>query len=121
LLLGNGGGDEDAKMADGIVQRVDNRLSVGADLVDALVEVEDPVQCLLRRRYVVGPGAEHDDGRSDVAQIDTCSIRSRHAARGELVTYEQLIGDELHLLRIEHDVPAPPLFELEVTRPLRID
>ena len=81
LLFRNGGGDENAEMADGIVQGVDNGLPVGTDLIDALVEVEYPVQGLLRWRDVVRLGAEDDDRRSDVVQIDARSVGGRDPAR----------------------------------------
>ena len=50
--------DEDAEMPDRLVQRVDDGLTVGDDLVDVVVEVENPAERLLRRRDVVAPGAE---------------------------------------------------------------
>src|SRR6516225_6043795 len=53
LFLGDAAGHEDAEVADGLVDRVDDRLPVGADLVDALVQIENPSERLLRRRDVV--------------------------------------------------------------------
>ena len=44
LLLGDAAGDEDAEMADRLVHGVDDGLSVGPDLVDVGVEIQDPVQ-----------------------------------------------------------------------------
>ena len=70
LLLRDAAGDEDAQMPDLVVHAVDDGLAVGADVLDAAVEVEDPVQRLLRRRDVVALRAEADDRRLDVAQID---------------------------------------------------
>ena len=58
-----------------LVHRVDNRLPVRADVLDAVVEIEDPVQRLRGRRDVVGLGTEYEDGRGDVAQIETVAIR----------------------------------------------
>ena len=55
LLGGHLSGDEDAKMANGLVQRVYDRLAVGYDFVFMVVEVEDPVECLRRRCDVVAP------------------------------------------------------------------
>ena len=54
---------------------VDDGLAVRADLVLAVVEVEDPIQRLRRRRDVVGLRAEDDDGRGDVAQIEARAVR----------------------------------------------
>src|SRR5208283_524935 len=59
--------DEDAEMPDRVVQRVDDGLTVGHDLVDVVVEVENPVERLLRRRDVVAPGTEANDRRLDVS------------------------------------------------------
>ena len=50
--------DEDAEMADRLVQGVDDGLAVGDDLVLVVVEIGDPAQRLLRRRDVVAPRAE---------------------------------------------------------------
>ena len=58
LLRRDLAGYEDAKMPDRLMQRVDDRLAVRDDLVDVVIEVEDPVERLLRRRDVVAPGAE---------------------------------------------------------------
>ena len=48
-------GDEDAKVANGLMQRVYDCLSVRDDLIFMVVEVEDPVECLRRRCDVVAP------------------------------------------------------------------
>ena len=53
LLLGDAAGDEDAEMPDRLVNGVDDGLPVGPDLVDIAVEIENPVERLLRRRDVV--------------------------------------------------------------------
>ena len=44
LLFRDAAGHEDAEMTDGLVDGVDDGLSVGADLVDVLVEIENPVR-----------------------------------------------------------------------------
>ena len=61
LLLGDATGHENAEMADAFVDRVDNRLPIGPDLVDVGIAIEDPVQRLLRRGDIVALGAEHHD------------------------------------------------------------
>ena len=55
LLRRHLAGDEDAEMADALMQAIDDRLAGGDDLVLVIVEVEDPAQRLLRRRDVVTP------------------------------------------------------------------
>ena len=41
--------------------------------------------------------------------------------RGQLVADEQLVGDALHLVRVEQDVAAPPFLEFEETRRFGVD
>ena len=55
LLGGDLAGHEDTKVPDAVVQRVDNRLAVRDDLALVVVEIENPVQRLLRWRDVVAP------------------------------------------------------------------
>ena len=50
LFLGDAAGDENAEMADALVNRIDDGLTVGPDLIDVGIAIEDPVQRLLRRR-----------------------------------------------------------------------
>ena len=57
-------GDEDAKVANGLMQRVNDCLPVRDDLIFMVVEVENPVECLRRRCDVVAPRAEDDDRRA---------------------------------------------------------
>ena len=121
LLPGDAGGDEDAEVADLVVDGVDDGLAVGADVVDAVVEVEDPVERLLRRGDVVALRAEDHDRRADVAQVDRGAVGGADLAGGELVADEELVDDELHLLGVERDVAAPPLLEVEVALGLGVD
>ena len=53
LLLGDAAGDEDSEMPDRLVNGVNDGLPIRPDLVDIAVEIENPVECLLRRRDVV--------------------------------------------------------------------
>ncbi len=53
LLLGDTAGDKDSEMTDGLVNGVDDGLSISPDLVDIGVEIENPVERLLWRRDVV--------------------------------------------------------------------
>ena len=113
--------DEDAEMADRLVQRVDDGLAVGDDLVVVLVEIGDPAQRLLRRRDVVAPRAQHDDRRADVAQVDAHAAGRVDLARGELVADEEVVGDPLHLAGVEQDRAAPPGLEVEEARRFGVD
>jgi hypothetical protein len=54
-------------VADALVDRIDDRLPVRADLIGVLVKIDNPSERLLRRRDVVALGAEDDDGSADVA------------------------------------------------------
>ena len=49
------------KMTDALVDRIDDRLAIGAHVVDVLVEIENPSERLLRRRDVVALRAKHHD------------------------------------------------------------
>ncbi|MCE3250881.1 MAG: hypothetical protein K0R41_4706, partial [Geminicoccaceae bacterium] len=100
--------------------RVDDDLLVGADLVDAVVEVRDPVQRLRRRRDVVAPRRDHDDRRADVPQVDAPAVGGLDRAARQLVADEQLVGDEAHLLLGGEEVAAPPLLEAEIARLLGV-
>src|SRR5215469_6090669 len=98
-------------MADRLVDRVDDGLAIGADLLDVVVEIEDPAQRLLRRGDVVALGAEYHDRRADIAQIDGIAPRRLDVTRGEMIADKQLVDDELNLRGVEIDVTAPPALE----------
>ena len=114
LLLGDATRDEDAEVAHGFMHGIDDGLAAGADVVILLVKVADPAERLLRRRDVVALGAEADDRRTDVAQVDPFTGRGDDLAGGETVADEQVVDDPLDLLAVEIDVAAPPLLELEI-------
>ena len=59
LLPGDSSPDKDAEMANAFVDRIDDGLAAGADIVVLAVEIDDPAQRLLRRRDVVALGAEN--------------------------------------------------------------
>ena len=63
-------GDEDAEVADVLVQQADDGLAVGLDLLGRRVEVADPVERLLRRRDVVAHRREQDDRHAQPAQVE---------------------------------------------------
>ena len=83
-------GHENTEVADGGMQRIDDRLSPGDDLVDVVVEVENPVERLLGRSDVITPGAEHDDWRFDVAQIDALAPRRANLPLDSLLPTNRL-------------------------------
>ena len=121
LLLGHSARDENSEMTDGLVHGVDDGLAERPDLVDIVIEVENPVERLLRRRDVVALRAEHHDRRTDVAKVDGGAVRRLDAPRGQLVADEQLVDDELDFLGIEVDMPAPPALELKVSGRFGVD
>src|SRR3954466_6288266 len=100
---------------------VDNRLPAGPDVVDIVIKIENPSERLLGWRDVVALRAEHHDGRTDIAQVDRGAVRCLNPAGSEIVSDEQLIDDELNLLRVQIDVAAPPLFEAQIAWRFRVD
>ena len=106
-------GNEDAEMADGLVDGVDDGLAAGAEVVVFFVEIDDPAQRLLRRSDVVALGAEAEDRRADVTQVDAHTVAGDDFGGGQPVADEQLIDDPLHFLGVEVDVPAPPGLEFQ--------
>src|SRR4026208_454652 len=96
------------------MKSVDDRLSVRADIIDILVKIENPIERLLRRRDVVAPRAEDEDGRANVAGIDGRSIGTPNHTGRKLVADEELVDDLLHLFTIEHDMAAPIALEIEI-------
>src|SRR5215469_14317058 len=114
LLSGHGSGDKDAEVTNLVVDRVDDGLPVGADLVDIVVEVEDPIQRLLGWGDVVALRTERHDGRADIAKIDAEAVRGLDLACGEIVADEQLIDNELDLLGVEIDVASPIALKAQV-------
>src|SRR6185312_6071590 len=121
LLPGNAAGHKNAEMANGLVDRVDDRLAVIPDLVDIAVEIENPAQRLLRRGNVVALGAEHHDRGADLAEVDDLAVRSLDPAGREIIANEQFIDDELDLLGVQVDMPAPPSLEFEIAIGFRVD
>ena len=121
LLLGDTAGHENAEMTDAFMNRIDDGLPIGPDLIYVGIAIEDPVQRLLRRGDIVALGAEHHDRRPDIAQVYLLAVGHFDLAGGEIVADEELIDDELDLLGVQIDVPAPPAFEFEVSLGLGID
>src|SRR5262249_31372485 len=121
LLSCDASGNEDAQVTDALMNGVDDRLAIGSDLVDVLVQVEYPSERLLRRRDVVALRAEHDDRRADIAEVDRGAVRCLDSSGGEIVADEQLVDDELHLLGVEIDVASPPALETQIARRLGVD
>ena len=120
LLLRHLAGDEDAEVADVLVQQPDDHLAARLDFFGGAVDVGDPVECLLRRRDVVAHRREQDDRRLDVAQVEGLAARALGAGP-ELVADEQVAGDPLDLLAVHQVEAAPPALELEEARRLGVD
>ena len=121
FLACDAAGHENAQVADRLMDRIDDRLPVGADFIDTVVKIENPSERLLGRGDIVALRAEYDDRRANASQVDCGSVRGLNSASREVVADEQLIDDELDLLGIEIDVAAPPAFESEVAWRFRID
>src|SRR5208283_604645 len=100
--------NENPQVPDAVVQRVDDRLTVGDDLVDTVVEVENPVQGLLWGGDVVAPGAEDDDRRLDVSEINPDAVRCADLPGRQSVADKQIVDDPLHFTGVEQDRAAPP-------------
>ena len=114
LLLRHAARNENPEMANAFVDGINDGLAERPDLVDVVIEVENPVERLLRRGDVVSLRAEHYDRRAYIAKVDGGAIRGLDASCRQIVADEQLIDDELNFLRIEIDMAAPPALELEV-------
>src|SRR5262249_17320507 len=121
LLLCHAARNKDPQMPDRFMNHVDDRLPIASDLIDVLVEIENPIERLLWWGDVVALRTEHHDRRTDVPQIDRSAVRGSDASGGQLVADEQLIDDGLYLCRVQNGVAAPPFLESKIARPLRID
>src|SRR5262249_1085872 len=75
LLASHAGRNEDSQMTHLVMDRVDDRLSMGADLIDILIEVENPSERLLRRRNVITARTEHHDRSANVPKVDGGAVR----------------------------------------------
>jgi hypothetical protein len=113
LFFGDTAGNENPKVADAFVDGIDDGLAAGTDIVILGVEIGDPAQGLLRRRDVVALGAEADDRRADIAQVDALAGTGHDFSRGQFVADKQLINDPLDFLAVEIDVATPPFFKFE--------
>src|SRR5262245_58297556 len=107
-------GNKDAQMANALMDRVDNGLSIGSDLVNILIQIEDPVERLRGRRDVVALRAKHHDWGSDIAKVHSNAFACLDCALGKMIANEQLIDNEWYLVGVEVDVAAPPAFEAKI-------
>ena len=98
LLVGDGAGHEDAKMANVFVQQAHDGLAVCLDFLGAAVDVGDPIEGLLRRRDVVTHGRENNDRRLDRLEIEKAAGTQPGFARSKLVANEQIIDDPADFL-----------------------
>src|SRR6516164_1176402 len=121
LLLCDATRNEDAQMADCLMNGIDNGLAIGSNLVDAFIKVEYPSKRLLGRRDVVALRAEYHYRGPDVAKINRGTVRGLDPSFGEMIADEQLVDDKLDLLGIQIDVPSPPLLKTKIARGFRVD
>ncbi len=121
LLAGHAAGHEDAQVADAFVDGVDDGLAVGQDFGLVLVQVGNPAQRLRGRGDVVALGAEHHDGRTDVAQVDADAVGGHQTRGRQAVAHEEVVDDVLDLGAIQEHVAAPPFLEAQVAAGLGVD
>ena len=121
FLARHAAGHEDAQVADALVHGVDDGLAMGQHFGVVLIKVWDPAQRLRRRRDVVALGAEHHDGRADVAQVDADAVGRDQPGRGQAVAHEQLVHDVLDLGAVQEHMAAPPFLEAQVALRLGVD
>ena len=107
MLLGRDlGAHEDGQVPRGLVQAVENRLALLADLVDAVVVVENPVEGLLRGCDVVGLRAEAENRRLDVAHVEPDPVLCHKFCRRKLVADKEIVDHVLQLFAAEpHEAP----------------
>ena len=99
-------------MADIVVEQVDDHLVVRDDRLLVPVDIDDPVERLLRRGDVVAVRGEHDDGRANVAKIEVNAFLGDDAAPAKLVADEELADDGVHLLGVHEKEATPPAFRI---------
>src|SRR6516225_1044604 len=114
--------DEDRQMPYLRINDVEDPLAAPPDLVHALVIVENPVERLLRRRYVVALRAETDDRRLDLADIEADAVAGHDLGGRELVADKEIVDHPLQFLAAQQHEVAPPLLEMQVVAflPLRV-
>ena len=121
LFTPDAAGDEDSQMSDAVMGSVDDGLVMSQHVQVVAVQVGDPAQGLGRWRDVVPIGAEHQDRRANIAQVDAHAIGCHQLGGAQLVADEQVIDDVLYFHIVQEDVAAPVLFELQVARAFRVD
>src|SRR5262249_12050419 len=109
------------EMADRLVDRIDDRLAIGADFVEIFVEIEDPPQRLLRRCDVIALRAKYDDRRANVPQIDRRAVRGANIPGRQICANEQFIDVELYSFGVQIVMAAPPALESKIPGCFRID
>src|SRR6516162_3476365 len=93
---------------------INDCLAMRSYVVDALIQIEDPIQRLLWRRDVVPRRAKGNNWGAYIAQVYTSTVMGSNLSRRQFVPDEELIDDKLHFRGIEQNVTAPPLFELKI-------
>src|SRR5215469_17105303 len=120
LAFCNFAGNEDAEMADALVQKAHDDLPARLDLVSRAVRVEHPIECLLRRSDVVAHGGEENDWSLYIAQIEGWTPGGILAGP-EPVANEEILHDPFNLFLVHEGIPAPPAFEVKEAVRLGID
>src|SRR6185312_14731233 len=101
-------------MADFGVDGIKDPLATLADLVNALIIVENPVQSLLWRRNVVAMRAETDDRCLDFPNIEVNAVAGDDLAGREFVADKEIVVHPLLLFATQQDKIAPPLLKLQI-------
>ena len=74
FLSRNASGDKNPQMTNGLVDRVDNCLSIVTDLIDVVIKIKNPSERLLGRSDIVALRAKYNDWRPDISKIDRRAI-----------------------------------------------
>ena len=85
--------DEDAKMTDAVVQRVDDDAAVGLEFADRHIEIGNPVQRLLRRGDIVAVRCKDDNRNLDAGEVDWRAVAQECFAPGKPVSDEEIFDD----------------------------
>ena len=83
---------ENSEMPDHVVDSVDNRLTIGSNLLDAVIEIEDPSKRLLRRREL-SPFEQNTTIGERMLRRSIVVPPKFLSACGEIVADEQLVDE----------------------------
>ncbi len=120
LLFGDGAGDEDAQVADFLVNDIDDDLPVPFDVFHGAVHAGNPVERLLGRRDVVAHRRKNQDRAFDVFQADLPAFPQLQFASLQLVADKKIADDEVNFIVVHHEEAAPPFFKVEIALLFRV-